>query len=77
MYWLIVIGVILMAGYLVGGLIPKRFPDLSQKTPVRVSPRSYNDTRNALQLRRAVDAPQRRTADTVAPTKTPTPVPNP
>lgn len=75
MYWMIVIGVICMSAYLVGGLIPKRFPDLSKKTPVEVSPRTYNDSRNSLQLRQGVNGPVKGATDTNFPTYTPTPTP--
>lgn len=50
-YWLIVIGVVFMSAYLVGGLIPKRFPDLSKQPKVTIKEPEYNDTYDALQLR--------------------------
>ena len=76
-YWLIVIGIIFMGAYLVGGLIPKRFPDVSGRTPVQVSPRKYNDARNTLQLRQAVEEPTQGTGNTTRTASTPTPSPTP
>jgi hypothetical protein len=50
-YWLVVIGVIVMSGYLVGGLIPKRFPKTVGTKVVTITPPKFRDKFAALQLR--------------------------
>jgi hypothetical protein len=51
MYWAIIIGVIVVSAYLVGGFIPKRFPDLRNRPEVQMPEKQYTDEFPTLQLR--------------------------
>ncbi len=51
MYWAIMIGVMIMAGYLVGDMIPERTPSLKPGEPLQVKEPEFSDSYAALQLR--------------------------